>query len=103
MSGAVLTEDLLTQMGRSGQVPLFVRLLAIAATRANSEGEAWFDNEKELRWLLQHPSENEPRSEVSVLRAITRAQDERLLAHGSTLTCLRLPNHRVRAVRTAVV
>ena len=102
MSGAVLSADLLDQLGRSGEVPLFVRLLALAAARANSEGEAWFEVE-ELCRLLQHPSESHPRAPLSVLKAINKAQGFGLLADGSTATCLRVPRHQVRTMRTAVI
>lgn len=95
---ATLTDDLLIQLGTSGETPLFVRILALGAWRADETGAAGFDP-GELPYLLRHPSELTQRGSTSVDRAIEKAHREGFVCADSTVDRLVMPSTRVRSAR----
>lgn len=98
MSGASMSPRLLRFLWVSSEVPLSIRVLALAADRA-VQGVATF-KPGELRRLLKHQGEDVPQRAISVDRAIVKAIGSGYVLHGSDTSTLILNPVMVSRTRT---
>jgi hypothetical protein len=89
MSAATFSHNVLTDIGRSSQSPLWLRVVAHAAARADHDGVAEFDL-MELRTLLRWQNETDPAKLGQAEASLSRARALGLVEHSVGLEQVQL-------------